>query len=117
MRDIKHFINGRFVGTDGGKCFDNVAPATGELIGRVHEAGRREVGQAVSAARDALRGEWGSMTLNERCSLLDRPAARATPVLMSSSRRSARIRGSHTHSPVKSTSRGGRPISRFSPTP
>ncbi len=74
MRDIKHFINGRFVGTDGGQCFDNVAPATGALIGRVHEAGRREVDQAVTAARDALRGKWGSMPLDERCSLLDQVA-------------------------------------------
>jgi aminomuconate-semialdehyde/2-hydroxymuconate-6-semialdehyde dehydrogenase len=74
MRDVRHFINGRFVGTEDGQSFDNVAPATGELIGRVHEAGRREVDQAVSAARAALRGEWGAITLDERCSLLDRVA-------------------------------------------
>lgn len=70
MKEIRHFVNGEFVGSASGKHFDNVAPATGEVIGRVHEGGREEVEQAVSAARDALDGEWGALTMEQRCSLL-----------------------------------------------
>ena len=43
MKEIKHFINGAFVGSASGKLFDNVSPANGQVIGRVHEAGRAEV--------------------------------------------------------------------------
>lgn len=74
MKEIRHFVNGEFVGSVGGTHFDNVAPATGEVIGRVHEAGREEVGLAVSAAREALNGEWSALTLEQRCALLYRVA-------------------------------------------
>ena len=54
MKDIKHFINGEYVGSASGKTFDNVNPANGRVLSRVHEAGREEVNAAVNAARAAF---------------------------------------------------------------
>ena len=74
MNDVKHFINGQYVGSASGQLFDNVNPANGELISRVHEAGREEVDAAVKAARAALHGPWGRMTLDERIRILHKVA-------------------------------------------
>jgi aminomuconate-semialdehyde/2-hydroxymuconate-6-semialdehyde dehydrogenase len=70
MKEIKHFINGEYVGSKDGKTFDNFTPVTGEVIAKIHEAGRDEVDQAVKAAQNALNGEWGAMTLNDRVDIL-----------------------------------------------
>ncbi|MEW8692425.1 MAG: 2-hydroxymuconic semialdehyde dehydrogenase [Candidatus Thiodiazotropha endolucinida] len=74
MKEVKHFINGEFVGSASGKLFDNINPATGQKIGIVHEAGAPEVDAAVNAAQMALQGEWGRMPLAERASLLHKLA-------------------------------------------
>lgn len=74
MKEIKHFINGEYVGSESGKTFDNVSPATGALIGKVHEGGQPEINAAVEAARAALKGEWGSMTTARRMELLHKVA-------------------------------------------
>ena len=74
MNDVKHFINGQYVGSASGQLFDNVNPANGELISRVHEAGREEVDAAVKAASAALHGPWGRMTLDERTRILHKVA-------------------------------------------
>ncbi|MCS5561366.1 MAG: 2-hydroxymuconic semialdehyde dehydrogenase [Marinobacter nauticus] len=74
MNEIKHYINGAYVGSGSGKLFDNVNPVNGKVIAKVHEAGRDEVDAAVRAARAALRGPWGSMTLEERTQILHRVA-------------------------------------------
>ncbi|SEJ41520.1 Aldehyde dehydrogenase family protein [Azotobacter beijerinckii] len=49
MKEIKRFINGQYVGSASGKLFDNVNPANGQVIARVHEAGEAEVDAAVKA--------------------------------------------------------------------
>jgi len=74
MKEIKHFINGEYVGSANGKTFNDVTPVTGEVIAKVHEAGRDEVDQAVKAAKNALNGKWGAMTLNDRVDILYRIA-------------------------------------------
>jgi len=74
MKDIKHYINGQYVGSASGKLFDNVNPANGKVISKVHEAGRVEVDAAVKAARAALRGPWGKMTLEQRTVILHKVA-------------------------------------------
>ncbi|GAB3465642.1 2-hydroxymuconic semialdehyde dehydrogenase [Azotobacter salinestris] len=74
MKEIKHFINGQYVGSAGGKLFDNVNPANGQVIAKVHEAGEAEVDAAVKAARAALKGPWGRMSVQERCEILHRVA-------------------------------------------
>lgn len=70
MKEIKHLINGEFVGSASGKMFDDINPATGQVIGRVHEGGKAEIDAAVSAARAALQGPWGTMPLDQRMALL-----------------------------------------------
>jgi len=74
MKEIKHYINGQYVGSAGGRLFDNVNPATGKVIAKVHEAGREEVDAAVQAAKAALRGPWGKMTLDQRGVILHKVA-------------------------------------------
>ena len=74
MKEIKHYINGEYVGSANGKLFDNVNPVTGQVFAKVHEAGREEVDAAVKAARAALNGPWGKMTLDERTRILHKVA-------------------------------------------
>ena len=61
---IKNHINGEFVGSESN--FANRNPATGEIICQVAEADKTAVDRAVWAARQALRGPWGSMRPAER---------------------------------------------------
>ena len=75
MKEFLNFINGEYVRNASGKTFENRNPVDHSLIGRVHEAGRPEVDAAVAAARAALKGDWGRMSVVERCKLLDALAA------------------------------------------
>ncbi|HMO47758.1 MAG TPA: 2-hydroxymuconic semialdehyde dehydrogenase [Rubrivivax sp.] len=68
MKQFHNFINGEFVAT--AKTFDKRAPVDNRVIGQVHEAGRAEVDAAVQAARKALKGEWGRMSVQKRVELL-----------------------------------------------
>ncbi|WP_062475141.1 2-hydroxymuconic semialdehyde dehydrogenase [Variovorax boronicumulans] len=68
MKQFMNFIGGEFVATT--KTFDNRAPVDNRVIGKVHEAGRSEVDAAVRAARAALNGEWGRMSVARRVELL-----------------------------------------------
>nr|BAH89312.1 2-hydroxymuconic semialdehyde dehydrogenase [uncultured bacterium]BAH89755.1 2-hydroxymuconic semialdehyde dehydrogenase [uncultured bacterium]BAH89952.1 2-hydroxymuconic semialdehyde dehydrogenase [uncultured bacterium] len=69
-RDALHFINGAYTTGTSGRTFDNFTPLTGEKIGVVYEGLEPEIDAAVSAARSALRGEWGYMPLARRAELL-----------------------------------------------
>ncbi|MBX6352730.1 MAG: aldehyde dehydrogenase [Thermoflavifilum sp.] len=53
--------------------FDNINPATEEVIARVAEGGRREIDQAVQAARRAFR-TWSRTPAQERAKILNRIA-------------------------------------------
>ncbi|TAM10707.1 MAG: 2-hydroxymuconic semialdehyde dehydrogenase [Nevskiaceae bacterium] len=70
MKEFKHFINGKFVGSQSGKKFEDRNPVDGSVIGMVHEGGKPEVDAAVAAARAALHGPWGRMTVPQRVELL-----------------------------------------------
>ena len=74
MRQVRHFIDSEYIESASGAVFDKVAPATGAVIARVHEAGRDEVDRAVAAARRALKGEWGRLGVEQRCERLYRVA-------------------------------------------
>lgn len=69
-REAMHFINGEFTPGTSGRVFDNISPLTGERIGIVHEGLQPEIDAAVSAARAALKGPWGYMTLAARAEML-----------------------------------------------
>lgn len=68
MKEIRNFIDGAFVAT--GKTFEKRSPVDGQVIALVHEAGQAEVDAAVQAARAALKGPWGNLTVAERAELL-----------------------------------------------
>lgn len=74
--NITHFINGEFTAGSTGKTFENRSPATNKVIGLVNEAGKAEVDAAVKAAKAALKGPWGKMTMAERSALLYKVADR-----------------------------------------
>jgi aminomuconate-semialdehyde/2-hydroxymuconate-6-semialdehyde dehydrogenase len=64
VRSIQNYIDGRF--TPGKSEFADVNPADGITIAQVAEADSQQVDDAVHAARQALRGEWGSLSIRER---------------------------------------------------
>jgi len=68
MKQFLNFIGGEFVAT--GRTFENRAPVDNRVIGLVHEAGKVEVDAAVRAARAALTGDWGRMSVTKRVELL-----------------------------------------------
>ena len=53
---------------------DNVAPATGRVLGRIPRSGPADVDRAVAAARAALTGPWGDFGIRDRAAMLDRIA-------------------------------------------
>ena len=71
MKEFLNFIDGEFVKGNSGKTFENRNPVDYSLNGIVHEAGKAEVDAAVKAARAALHGPWGKLSVNERVAMLD----------------------------------------------
>ncbi len=75
IRPGRLLINGEW--RDGGKRFDTVNPATGEVLTQVVEASSAEIDQAVGAARRALEDRaspWRKMSASERGTLIWRLA-------------------------------------------
>jgi aminomuconate-semialdehyde/2-hydroxymuconate-6-semialdehyde dehydrogenase len=70
--DCKHFINGQYLTSKSGKTFDNINPATQEVLGKVSEGGKEEIDLAVAAARRALNGPWKKMTSHDRIAVIRR---------------------------------------------
>jgi aminomuconate-semialdehyde/2-hydroxymuconate-6-semialdehyde dehydrogenase len=70
MKTIANFIDGEFVATSQVGLFDKRAPINNEVIARVTEASRADVDAAVAAAKAALAGPWGKLTLADRVELL-----------------------------------------------
>ncbi len=68
MKQFLNYINGAFVAT--GRTYNKHRPVDNLVIGAVHEAGRAEVDAAVAAARAALHGDWGRMSVVKRVELL-----------------------------------------------
>jgi aminomuconate-semialdehyde/2-hydroxymuconate-6-semialdehyde dehydrogenase len=73
-RNAAHFIDGIFTQGTTGKNWQNRCPLDNSLIGSVPESGRAEVDAAVKAARAALDGPWGKLTVAERTDLLGQVA-------------------------------------------
>ncbi len=72
MKLIRNYIDGRFV--SGKPEFADVNPADGTTIAHVTEANAAQVDEAIYAARQALRGEWGQLSVRERAARLHRVA-------------------------------------------
>jgi aminomuconate-semialdehyde/2-hydroxymuconate-6-semialdehyde dehydrogenase len=65
-----HFINNSFVASAPERYFDKHSPVDGSLLGSIAEGGAAEVDAAVRAARAALQGAWGRMSLAQRTEML-----------------------------------------------
>jgi aminomuconate-semialdehyde/2-hydroxymuconate-6-semialdehyde dehydrogenase len=72
LKSILNYIDGQFV--RGKQEFADVNPADGSVIAQVTEADQGLVDDAVRAARKALRGEWGRLTIRERAARLHKVA-------------------------------------------
>ena len=70
QKEFLNFINGEYIKGGLGKTFPVIAPATGEQYGVCYEAGKDEVQAAVAAARSALNGPWGKLTIADRTDLI-----------------------------------------------
>src|SRR5699024_2164900 len=68
--DCSHYITGKFVQSKSGETFENINPATKEVLGIVQNGGKEEVDHAVKAAREALKGEWGTMPAKKRSQIV-----------------------------------------------
>lgn len=66
---IKHWINGEQVSSK--ETFENVNPATGEVICEVASGGQNEINQAVAAAKEAFP-KWANTPAKERARLMRR---------------------------------------------
>ncbi|GAA4241277.1 aldehyde dehydrogenase [Actinomadura meridiana] len=64
----EHYVGGAF--RSDGSAFPLIAPADGFELGTVPEATREVVDDAVTAARSALRGPWGTASAEERAAAL-----------------------------------------------
>ncbi|TCM47984.1 2-hydroxymuconic semialdehyde dehydrogenase [Kribbella sp. VKM Ac-2568] len=69
---LRNFVDGAFVSS--GSTFAKLSPVTGQKIFDVCEADAATVDAAVTAARAALRGPWGTMSEQERSVILRRVA-------------------------------------------
>ncbi len=74
MATIKLFIDGSYRDSADGETFALVDPALGREVGRVALAGQADVDAAVKAAKGALDGPWGAMSMGERAGLLRKVA-------------------------------------------
>ena len=71
VTNVPLFIGGKFVPAGAGKTFDNVNPATDEVIARIAEASAPDVDRAVRVARQAFEsGPWPKMAVAERARFL-----------------------------------------------
>jgi aminomuconate-semialdehyde/2-hydroxymuconate-6-semialdehyde dehydrogenase len=74
VAETLNFIDGAYV-AGRGRRFENRSPVDGSLISLVHEADAADVDAAVMAARAALHGPWGKLSVAERAALLGKLAA------------------------------------------
>ncbi len=73
MQEYKLFINGEWTGSSSGEMFDDINPATLELIGKLHKANEEDVKNAVDAAEESFDA-WSSTPAPQRAKILFRAA-------------------------------------------
>lgn len=69
MDELKLYIHGALVEATSNETFDNINPATGEVISRIQVASKADVDRAVESARDGFR-VWSRMTGAQRGRIL-----------------------------------------------
>ena len=73
-RRIAGFWDGQSASVRNRPTFKNIDPATGGVVAWVEEATRDDVDAAVRAAKAALKGPWGTLSIDDRAKLLHRIA-------------------------------------------
>jgi len=73
MQEHKLFINGEWTASSTGETFDDINPATLELIARLHRASEDDVQRAVDSAQEAF-DLWSSTPAPQRGKILFRAA-------------------------------------------
>ena len=71
LADQQLYIHGTYTPATGGKTFDTINPANGDVLATVQAAGQEDVDRAVESAR---RGQkvWAAMPAMERGRILRR---------------------------------------------
>lgn len=72
IKTLPLYINGEFLTNE--RQFDNISPVNGHLVNQVSYADKHHVEIAVNAAREALSGEWGEMSPQQRAKLIHKLA-------------------------------------------
>ena len=76
MSDTKMLIDGQLVDAEGGALFDNINPATEEVIGQIADGSAGDMARAVAAARTAFdTTDWGTNHALRKDCLLQLQAA------------------------------------------
>jgi aldehyde dehydrogenase (NAD+) len=73
VQEYQLFINGEWVESSTGETFDDINPATLELIGKIHKASEEDVQRAVDGAQEAF-DSWSSTPAPRRAKILFRAA-------------------------------------------
>jgi aminomuconate-semialdehyde/2-hydroxymuconate-6-semialdehyde dehydrogenase len=73
MLHLKNFIGGNYIEPVEKKYFDNINPATGEIISQIPASNSLDVSHAVEAARSAF-AVWSKSTLEHRFKILNKIA-------------------------------------------
>lgn len=71
MQEYKLFINGEWVESGSGETFDDINPATLEIIGKLHKASEEDLERAVDSAEEAFE-TWSSTPAPQRARILFR---------------------------------------------
>lgn len=96
MERLRNYIHGRYVDGSAGSVFDNVNPATGEVLSQVEPALEAEVDQAIKSAEKGF-ARWSSMSGAERGRILN-TAAR---ILRARNRELAELEVKDTGKPIQ----------------
>jgi len=103
-------IGGRWADAASGKTFEDVNPATAEVLAHVAEADGEDVGRAVAAARSAFdAGPWGRMPAAERGRIL----LRIADLLERDAATIARLESADNGRPIRETSAQARILPRW----
>jgi aminomuconate-semialdehyde/2-hydroxymuconate-6-semialdehyde dehydrogenase len=70
-----HWIAGAAAESSDGRTFEDVNPATGEVIAKIARGNAADVDAAVSAACQAMKGPWGRADVTVRAGILEAAAA------------------------------------------
>jgi len=71
VRDLKLFIDGKFVDAENGTIIQSINPANGEVVARFSWSTEREADRAIAAARAAFdHGPWRDFSAADRSNIL-----------------------------------------------